>query len=186
MRKRGIVVGVAVVALVGAGTLAFASGPRPMLTAGSGSVTLFYAKPFVTCTGADGDQYRQVLNWKGRGIVHSTYSFLNSRKLTDNVDFFQNVDSGKGLVTGTVELLDVTAASAKQVGAGTLTAALRHNVGSGQITIQPSAGGLYVLNAELRLTKVSNGFDVHFVFGKDASFSVPPNPAAHFNGQDCP
>ena len=171
---------VAAVATVVPAAIGLMSGP--LVRAGSGDVTLFYAKPFMTCTGADGHTYRQVLNWKGHGTVHSTYPLLDGKRMTDNVDFFQNADSGKGIVRGTVNLYN----GSNRIATGTFAGSWRGNVGGGQIILNPNGGGFYVLNTEMRLQTVSNGINVHIVFGKNAPFNVPANTTASFNGQKCP
>jgi hypothetical protein len=169
--------------LLGVGvSVALGAGTAPEVRAGSGSVTLFYAKPFTSCTGADGDTYNEVLNWKGHGTVQSTYPLLNGKRMTDNVDFFQNDKTGKGIVRGSVSLFK----GSTRIATGTLAAAWRGNVGGGQIILNPTSGGFYVLNAELKLEQVTNGFNVEIVFGKNAPFNVPPNPTASFNGRACP
>src|SRR6266516_3803217 len=176
-----ILAAVAAAASVAAIALA-ASGPQT--TGLRGHATLRYRKPFTRCTGGDGSAYRQVLNWVGRGTVHSKAPGLDGQKIVDNVNFFQNVDTGVGTVVGTVR----TKNAGRRTGAGTLAGVWQGNNGRGQIVIHPVGGSpleLAILNVGLHLRKVSKGFAVRVVFGGSSS-RAPANVSAFFNGQTCP
>jgi hypothetical protein len=175
------------IGVVGASLLAVAlAAGRPQTHGLQGHTTLLYRKPFIRCVGADGARYRQVLNWVGTGTARSNDARLNGQRIVDNVDFFQNLNTGVGVVEGTLKTLN---RSRHITGTGTLTAVWHGDNGEGQVVIHPvgtrSALRVFILNVELHLRSVSNGIAVDIVFGMPPSPTAPENASAFFNGKKC-
>ena len=165
---------------------AAAGGPQG--SAVQGSTTLSYRKPFKDCVGADGAMYRQVLHWKGKGTLSSNNAFLNYQKISNDVDFVQNVKSGVGVVYGTVAIARTVGGPA--TAKGTMQAVWHGNTASGQIILRAlagsEAGSVFVLNSVFHLRPpTSTGIDVDIVFGKAAGFTAPANVSAFSNGKAC-
>jgi hypothetical protein len=169
----------AIVASVGAVALA-AGGPST--SAVQGQVTLTYRKPFTSCQ-SGGATYRQVRNWVGTGTVSSNNGVLDGQRLVDKVDFVQNVDTGVGVVTGTLK----TRHHHRTTGKGTFNGVWQGNEGEGQLVIDRTGKhhGAFILNAGLHLHPVPNGLGVDITFGSPPAAGAPQNLATSFNERTC-
>jgi hypothetical protein len=147
-----------------------------------GRTTLSYLKPFKQCVGADGDTYRTVLHWHGKGAVSSSNAFLNGQKIRNDVDFFQNVKTGAGVVYGTVETSRTVGGPA--TASGTMQVVWDGANGTGQIVLHaraaPAAGGVFVFNALFHIRPPSGKrIDVDIVFGTRSTYDAVERQRVH-------
>ena len=167
---------------------AAAVGDGPRIHGVRGRTTLIYRRPFITCPGAGGQPYRQVLRWIGRGTLHSTDRFLDGQKVVDNVNFLQNASTGTGVVSGSFKTYRVTRSGPRLRTFGTFVGVWHNRQGRGQIVLRRVGRrprSLFILNAALRLRSVAAGTAVDIVFGRRASFGAAANASAFFDGRPC-